>query len=211
MKPLSPLGLYTPTTQQHFPLLPQNSCKEVILFVVVPFIPKPSPELEEVVKHLIKKGLDSLEMEPSPEPPKNKPVSNHPNPLDAAMELKKTLAGTWFSDVCPEPEHYDQNWREQFIDELLESPFGSDIKRQWAIQNKQLSIKGIVVGVLALAGVLKGKNLSIAEAYINPNYNYYNKGKDWTRVKTFAKYIGYAKDAPYLGWVINYVNDKKSI
>lgn len=94
MKPLSPLGLYTPTKQQHFPLLPQNSCKKVIFFVVVPFIPKPSPELEEVVKHLIKKGLDSIEMEPSPEPPKNKPVSNHPNPLDAAMELKKILAGT---------------------------------------------------------------------------------------------------------------------
>lgn len=139
--------------------------------------------------------------------------SDFPNPNDVAKELKELLTGDWFYEVCSNPEHYNQDWIELFVDKMMASTYGKDIVREWAIKKKRLIIRGNIVGMLVAAGVLEGSYLAVAKAYLTPSLgnSFRDKESNKKKIKTFAKYAGRGKDQGYYGWVLNYVNTEKAI
>ena len=137
----------------------------------------------------------------------SKPVDN----IDPTKELKDKLAGDWFAEVCFDPNYYNRNWTDNFIDNLMQSKYGKNIENNLKIEKRRRIYIGMIVGALAEAGILKGSKLSIAEAYIKPDTKFYNKEENEKKVSTFANYMGRCKKEEFLGWVKYYVKIEKSV
>ena len=109
--------------------------------------------------------------------------------------LKVLLAEGWFSLLTTDEKRFDLVWREQFVEALMHSEWGELIARTWAVADKRLSLKCMIIGTLCDAGVLKG------------TYNQLSKQLDFDgeNSATLAKYLGMGKRQPYAQWVLEYV------
>ena len=129
--------------------------------------------------------------------PESKPDLNYFAPK---KNLQEMLNKEWFDKVCTDKNRYACAWREFFVADLMKSEHGEYIARKWADKSQILMIRGHVVGALKAAGVLKGSDLALARAYLDKDK------KDLSpEVKTFGKYIGESRRAPYIDWVADYV------
>lgn len=109
--------------------------------------------------------------------------------------LEKLLSASVFTDK----KKYDSEWIAQFVGSLM-AEHGLLLAREWKVRPDV--IRGQVAGALREAGVIKGSMLSIAREY----YGVVENTKD---AKTFANYMGRQKDAPYLDFVLKYLQEKE--
>lgn len=125
------------------------------------------------------------------------------------FQLQRLLRGDWFAEVRTS-ECYDAAWTDAFVEALMNSEFGEQIARDWAVQGKRerkAQVKGHVVGLLKDAGVLKGSYGSIARK-VGIIVNEENKKDPY---KTFADYMARGKKQPYAGWVKEYVEKTEEV
>lgn len=117
--------------------------------------------------------------------------------------LQEMLCGTWFDKVCTDKKTFTTQWREDMIAELMLSDHRHEIAEKWAQADQRTQIKGHVIGALARAGILKGKNLALARTFLNIDEN-------TKEVKTLAKYMGDSIRANYADWIVDYVSQSKN-
>ena len=120
--------------------------------------------------------------------------------------LQRLLKQPWFAELRTS-EHYDEAWTDAFVEALMDSEYGEQIARDWAVQGKRErkpQIKGHVVGLLKDAGVLQGSYGRIARA-VGIIVNKENKKDPY---KTFSDYMTRGKKQPYALWVKEYVEGK---
>ena len=125
----------------------------------------------------------------------NKPETESLNFFAPAVRLKKLLADEWFGLLTTDENRYNQQWTEQFVEALMRSECGEQIAREWAVKEKRLTLKCMVVGVLKDVGVLKGSYNQIAKLM---DMNEENPA-------TLAKYMGLGKKQAFAEWIEGYV------
>ena len=97
-------------------------------------------------------------------------------------------------------EGYNENYFDQFVDELMKSEHRDDIAIGWEKPKSREKMKAHLLGALLNAGVLTGKASDMARKYIG------EKGKE---ANNFADYISEGKKkgkCKYSVWVYEYVN-----
>lgn len=122
-----------------------------------------------------------------------------PNLNAPRINLQRMLEKPWFAAVCTDKKKYDSEWIAQFVGSLM-AEHGLLLAREWKARPDV--VRGQVAGALREAGVIKGSMLSIAREY----YGVVENTKD---AKTFANYMGRQKDAPYLDFVLKYLQEKE--
>ncbi|MBR5395447.1 MAG: hypothetical protein IK144_10270 [Bacteroidaceae bacterium] len=115
-----------------------------------------------------------------------------------SKNLKVLLAEEWFSVLTANEELYTRQWTEQFVEALMHSEWGEQVAREWAVMDKRLTLKCMIIGQLKDAGVLKGSYNQIAKLL----------DLDGENPATLAKYMGLGKKQPYAEWIENYVKSK---
>jgi hypothetical protein len=87
----------------------------------------------------------------------------YPGAIEARAELKLFLKEAWFDKFCVDKKRYDLEWREAFVNDMLDSPTGKAVIDDCTSSRNQ-KVKGAIIGCLKKAGVLDDKksNLSIA-------------------------------------------------
>ena len=129
---------------------------------------------------------------------------NQPNLDTPCIVLQKMLLGGWFDEVCTNTAIYNKEWRERLVADLMATEHGKYIAGLWEHACKRQTVKGRFIGTLALAGVLKGSNLSVARVFLGISKN--TRDEDEKRdASTFANYMGKAVNEPYADWVRDYV------
>lgn len=129
---------------------------------------------------------------------------NQPNLDTPRIVLQKTLQGSWFDDICTNATIYNKEWRVRLVADLMATEYGKYIAELWMYASKRQTVKGRFIGALALAGVLKGSNLSVARVFLGISKN--TRDEDEKRdASTFANYMGKAVNEPYADWVRDYV------
>lgn len=116
--------------------------------------------------------------------------AEQPNMFAPAKNLKVLLAGDWFGVICTDEKRFDTQWRERFVDGLMATEWGAQIASDWAVSDKRLTLKCMVVGLLKDAGVVRGSYMQIAKLL--------ELGDE---TSTLAKYMGLGKKQPYADWV----------
>ena len=107
--------------------------------------------------------------------------------------LKALLEEEWF-ELHRTDKRYDQQWTQGFVDKLMQSEHRDTIATEWGKDKRQDYIRGCVLGLLKEGGVIKGSMDSIARsANVCDNY------------RTFSKYMGQCRQAPYADWVLDYI------
>jgi hypothetical protein len=112
-----------------------------------------------------------------------------------SKHLKLLLAEEWFAVLTSKEECYTPQWTEQFVEALLHSEWGEQIARDWAVKDKRLTLKCMLIGALKDAGVLRGSYNQIAKLL----------DMDGENPATLAKYLGMGKKQPFAEWVVGYV------
>ena len=135
------------------------------------------------------------------EPEENEPQTVIPkerNYFAPAMMIKDFLKQNWFVE-CRTDKKYNAQWRSDFMDALMDSEWKDQIADNWAVDNKRLTIKCQIIGVLADEGVLKG------------NYSELARATKLQEVKpaTLAKYMGMGKEQPFADWIKEYIIKNK--
>ena len=125
--------------------------------------------------------------------PKAEPVEL--NFFAPSKHLKLLLAGDWFSVLVTDEKKHDAAWAEGFVEGLMHSEWGEHIAREWAVKEKRLTLKCMIIGALKDAGVLKGSYNQIAKLL----------DLDGENPATLAKYLGMGKKQPYAEWIEQYV------
>lgn len=124
------------------------------------------------------------------------PTSAAQQPLNLfapKKNLQELLRGAWFAEVRSNAR-YDAAWTDAFIDALMQSEYGEEIAREWAVKgerSKRTQLKAYVAGLLKDAGVLRGSYDAIA-AKIDPN----------DQKRSFSRYMSQGKRQPYADWVL---------
>ena len=129
--------------------------------------------------------------------PESKPGLNYFAPK---KNLQVLLSEEWFDKVNRDKRRFTQAWRDQLIEDLMQSEYRDRIAEGWAKKELRLQVKGHVMGALAAAGVFSKKALAVARTY------YDTGAENTTEVKTLAKYMGDSRKEYYTDWVIEYVN-----
>ena len=111
------------------------------------------------------------------------------------QRLGDLLCKDWFDDVCTDKEKYTAEWRLGFVESLMESEHRDYIAKRWAVENKRVILKCILIGSLKEAGVLKGSNLNIARKLDFEDH----------KTGTIAEYMGYCRKESFWEWVEDYV------
>lgn len=109
--------------------------------------------------------------------------------------LKVLLAEEWFGVLTTDEKCYNQQWKERFVDALMGSQWGEQIARDWAVGDKRLTLKCMIIGCLKDAGALKGSYNQIAKLLDMDDEN----------PATLAKYLGMGKKQPFAEWIADYV------
>lgn len=109
--------------------------------------------------------------------------------------LTLLLQEEWFSLLTTNEALYNQHWKERLVGELMQSEWGKQIARDWAVSEKRLTLKCMIVGCLKDAGVIKGSYNQIAKLLDFDDEN----------TATLAKYLGMGKKQPYADWISDYV------
>lgn len=120
-----------------------------------------------------------------------------PNYFQTGRFLKRILNDEWFEDLCTD-KRFMGKWREQFVDDLMESEWKDVLGEAWMDVDRRETLKGNVVGALKDAGVICGKYDEIAKVM---GYK-----EDY---RTFSSYLGRGKKQPFYGWIYEYVNGRK--
>ena len=104
----------------------------------------------------------------------------------------------WLGDFVA--EGYNDNYFDQFVDELMKSEYKDYIASRWVKDKSRDKMKAHLLGALLNAGVLTGKASDMARKYIG------RKGKE---ADNFADYISEGKKnskCKFSDWVYDYVN-----
>ena len=109
--------------------------------------------------------------------------------------LTLLLQEEWFSLLTTNENLYVQQWRQQMVEALMATEWGEQIARDWAVSEKRLTLKCMIVGCLKDAGVIKGSYNQIAKLLDFDDEN----------TATLAKYLGMGKKQPYADWISDYV------
>ena len=115
------------------------------------------------------------------------------------FQFKKLLKESkWLWDFVA--EGYNENYFDQFVDELMKSEHKDDIAKGWEKPKSREKMKAHLLGALLKAGILTGTAAEIARKYI---------GKKCQEANNFADYISEGKKnskCNYSDWVNDYVN-----
>ena len=109
--------------------------------------------------------------------------------------LKMLLSEEWFGMLTTDDKKYDAAWTEGFINALMGSCWREHIASEWAVKDKRLTLKCMIIGVLKDAGVLKGSYNAIAKLLDMDDEN----------PATLAKYMGLGKKQGFALWIEEYV------
>lgn len=112
-----------------------------------------------------------------------------------SKNLKMLLGEEWFSVLTTDDKRFDTSWTEGFVEALMHSEWGEQIASTWAVTEKRLTLKCMIIGQLKDAGVVKGSYNQIAKLL----------DIDEENTATLAKYMGMGKKQPYAEWVEAYV------
>ena len=130
---------------------------------------------------------------------KGKPKTKNLDYEVVTFQFKKLLKESkWLWDYVA--EGYNENYFDQFVDELMKSEHKDDIAKGWEKPKSREKMKAHLLGALLKAGILNGTAAEIARKYIG------NKG---TKADNFADYISEGKKnskCKYSDWVNDYVN-----
>ena len=109
--------------------------------------------------------------------------------------LQIMLADRWFGAMTTDDQCYTTRWTDAFVDALMRSEWGEQLARDWAVQDKRLTLKCMIIGLLKDADVLHGSYNQIAKLL---DFNGENAA-------TLAKYMGQGKKQLFADWVMGYV------
>lgn len=123
------------------------------------------------------------------------PQEEQLNLFAPTKHLTLLLQEEWFELLTTNENLYAQQWKECFVEALMASEWGKQIARDWAVSEKRLTLKCMIVGCLKDAGVIKGSYNQIAKLL----------DFDGEKTDTLAKYLGMGKKQPYAEWVSDYV------
>ncbi len=129
-----------------------------------------------------------------------KPKKKVPDCELVAFQFKKFLTESkWIGDFIA--EGYNNNYFEQFVDELMKSEYKDKLALNWEKTQSREKMKAHLIGALLKAGVLEGNASEMARKYI---------GKQGKEANNFADYISEGKrnsKCLYSDWVYHYVKD----
>lgn len=120
------------------------------------------------------------------------------NTFPIKKRLKDLLTGEWFDEFSIETEKYTADWRENMIDDLMNTNYEDDIVKMWKEKKINL-VKCSIVGALLEVGVLKGRKKELAQKLDIPISD-----------KSKSDYIGNKKIAPYIEWLRGYVENNNN-
>ena len=112
-----------------------------------------------------------------------------------SKNLKVLLTEEWFGMLTADEKRFTAKWIHGFVDALMTSEWREQIATDWAVADKRLGLKCMVVGVLKDAGVIRGSYNSIAKLL----------DMDSENPATLAKYMGMGKKQPFAEWITHYV------
>jgi hypothetical protein len=124
-----------------------------------------------------------------------KPVSKL-NYFAPTKNLKVLLTEEWFGMLTTDEKRFTPQWIMGFVDALMTSEWRDQIATDWAVMDKRLCLKCMIIGVLKDVGVVRGSYNSIAKLL----------DMDGENPATLAKYMGMGKKQPFAEWITNYVN-----
>ncbi len=111
--------------------------------------------------------------------------------------LKVLLTKEWFGMLTADEKRFTTKWIHGFVDALMASEWRTQIASDWAVADKRLGLKCMIIGVLKDAGVIRGSYNSIAKLLDMDNEN----------PATLAKYMGMGKKQSFAEWIADYVKD----
>ena len=141
-------------------------------------------------------AAEPQQTEPTSASEPTEPTSAAQQPLNLfapKKNLQELLRGAWFAEVRSNAR-YDAAWTDAFVEALMQSEYGEEIAREWAVKgerSKRTQLKAYVAGLLKDAGVLRGSYDAIA-AKIDPN----------DQKRSFSRYMSQGKRQPYADWVL---------
>ena len=112
-----------------------------------------------------------------------------------SKNLKVLLTEEWFGMLTADEKRFTAKWIHGFVDALMTSEWREQIATDWAVADKRLGLRCMVVGVLKDAGVIRGSYNSIAKLL----------DMDSENPATLAKYMGMGKKQPFAEWITHYV------
>ena len=122
-------------------------------------------------------------------------AENALNYFAPTKNLKVLLTEEWFGMLTVDEKRFMAKWIHGFVDALMASEWREQIASDWAVADKRLGLKCMIVGVLKDAGVIRGSYNSIAKLL----------DMDGENPATLAKYMGMGKKQPFAEWITNYV------
>ena len=112
-----------------------------------------------------------------------------------AKNLKMLLCEEWFGMLTTDEKRFNTKWVHSFVDALMASEWRDQIARDWAVKDKSLTLKCMIIGVLKDVGVVRGSYNSIAKLLDIEGEN----------TATLAKYMGLGKKQGFAEWIAGYV------
>lgn len=112
-----------------------------------------------------------------------------------SKNLKVLLTEEWFGMLTTDEKRFNAQWVHGFVDALMASEWRDQLASDWAVKDKRLGLKCMVIGMLKDAGVLRGSYNSIAKLL----------DMEGEKPATLAKYMGMGKKQPFADWIEAYV------
>lgn len=109
--------------------------------------------------------------------------------------LKVLLTEEWFGMLTTDEKRFTAKWIHSFVDALMASEWRDQIATDWAVKDKRLGLKCMIIGILKDVGVIRGSYNSIAKLL----------EMDGENPATLAKYMGMGKKQPFAEWIEGYV------
>ena len=134
----------------------------------------------------------------------------YPGTIEVRAELKLFLKEPWFDKFCVDKKRYHKEWRDAFVNNMLESEAGRKVIDD-CMSTRNQKAKGAIIGCLKKAGVFSEKtsNLSIAAFILQGQHDTNLTDKEiMKKNKTLSSYIGnYAKPeySSLRYWVLEWV------
>ena len=139
----------------------------------------------------------------------------YPGTIEVRAELKLFLKEPWFDKFCVDKKRYHKEWRDAFVNDMLESEAGRKVIDD-CMSTRNQKAKGAIIGCLKKAGVFSEKtsNLSIAAFILQGQHDTNLTDKEiMKKNKTLSSYIGnYAKPeySSLRYWVLEWVAKKQA-
>jgi hypothetical protein len=112
-----------------------------------------------------------------------------------SKNLKVLLTEEWFGMLTTDEKRFTAKWIHGFVDALMSSEWREQIATDWAVADKRLGLKCMIVGMLKDVGVIRGSYNSISKLL----------DMDSENPATLAKYMGMGKKQPFAEWITDYV------